>query len=215
MENKGSKIGLYDDCFNECVFNAVREDSTCLDVGCWTGNLGKALIEKKGCRVDGADRDIKALQKARSRGYRNVFLVDFNRENSVFEMEEKYDFIICADVLEHLVNPGKVLEKLRNCLKDGGRIIISVPNIAFIQQRLEILLGKFNYSSQGGIMDENHLRFYTLKSIRKLTKKCGYKIEESFGYSQVKKKYFFLKLLSKIFPGMFALQLFVKAKKDE
>jgi O-antigen biosynthesis protein len=215
MENKQSKIGLYDDCFNETVFESVKKNSTCLDVGCWTGNLGKALIEKKNCTVDGIDINKLALEKARGRGYRNTFLVDLNNEHIAIDLQKKYDFIICADILEHLINPEKVLIQSRDYLKEDGQIIISVPNIAFVQQRFFLLFGKFDYSLKGGIMDENHLRFFTLKSICKLCLKSGYKIVESHGYSQVKRKYFFLKILSKIFPGMFAIQLLLKAKKNE
>jgi O-antigen biosynthesis protein len=214
MENKESRIGLYDNCFNEYVFSEVNEKSTCLDVGCWTGNLGEELIRKKGCVVDGMDINEEALEKAKNRGYRNVFEVDLSSKGDLSEIQEKYDFIIFSDVLEHLAEPGNALENMRGFLKDNGQIIVSVPNIAFLQVRLALLFGRFDYNPGGGIMDESHLRFFTLKSIRRLVRKSGYRIMKSYGYAHVKKRYFFLKALSKMFPGIFSVQLLVKAKKD-
>jgi len=213
MENKDCKIGLYDDCFNEIVFRSVKGNSTCLDVGCWTGNLGKALIEKKGCEIDGIDCKQEALEKAKSRGYRETYLIDLNSDKLDFDSENKYDFIICADVLEHLIDPGAVLKKIQKLLGAEGQILISVPNIAFIQQRLEIFAGKFNYSPRGGIMDENHLRFFTMQSIQKLCRESGCHVIECRGYSQVKRKFFFLRPLAKIWPSLFAIQFFLKIKR--
>lgn len=213
MENRDCKIGLYDDCFNEIVFRSVKEKSTCLDVGCWTGNLGKALIEEKSCEVDGIDFNQEALEKAKIKGYRKTYSVDLNDEQIDLDSENKYDFIICADVLEHLIDPGRVLQKTQGLLKNEGQILISVPNIAFVQQRLDFLAGRFNYSPHGGIMDESHLRFFTMKSIRKLCRKSGYCVIECRGYSQVKRKFFFLRPLTKIWPSLFAIQFFLRIKK--
>jgi methionine biosynthesis protein MetW len=213
MENKDCKIGLYDDCFNEVIFLSVKEKSTCLDVGCWTGNLGKALTEKKECEVDGIDCNQESLEKAKDRGYRKTYSIDLNDEKIDFNIENEYDFIICADVLEHLIDPGAVLKKIQKLLEAEGQILISVPNIAFVQQRLELLMGKFDYSPQGGIMDENHLRFFTMQSIQKLCRESGYHVIECRGYSQVKRKFFFLRPLAKIWPSLFAIQFFLKIKR--
>jgi len=213
MESKNSRIGLYDDCFNEHIFRAVEKNSVCLDVGCWTGNIGEALIKNKGCTIDGLDCNQEALNVAKRRGYQEVVCVDLNDKNLSLNTGKKYDFIICADILEHIVDPGCRLQKFSDLLKENGQILISVPNIAFVQQRLALLAGRFNYNPDGGIMDENHLRFFTFKSIKKLCSKTGYKIIESYGYAQVKNKYFFLQPLAKIWPQMFALQFFLRIKK--
>lgn len=213
MENKKSKIGIYDECFSGVVFDEVPNGSTCLDVGCWTGNLGKSLVDKKKCVVDGIDFNQDALNEARRRGYREVYSVNFNNENFDLNINNNYDIIICADVLEHLSSPGMVLEKLKSLLKDDGQIIISIPNIAFIQQRLMLLTGKFSYNPVGGIMDETHLRFFTFESIKQLCLKSGYEITKYYGYNQVKNKFFFLRLLAKVYPSLFAIQFLLKLKK--
>lgn len=213
MENKKyKKIGIYDNCFNPFVFDEIPENSKCLDVGCWNGNLGCNLINKKKCIVDGIDVNTECLDVAKNRGYRNVYNFDFNKDYTI-NINEKYDCIIFADVLEHLTNPNDVLNNIGCLLRENGEIIISIPNIAFILQRVLLLFGRFDYNKFGGIMDYTHLRFFTKKSIISTVEESGFQIEKFYGYALVKNKFFYLRFLAKIFPKLFALQFILKVKK--
>lgn len=215
MENNDSNLGIYDDCYNPYVFNEVAERSVCLDLGCWTGNLGEALIARKDCVVDGVDYRKDVLEKAKERGYRNVYEINLNNDTGLLKNLGSYDCIICADVLEHLADPKTTLSLLKEKLAKEGVVLISVPNIAFIQQRLLLTAGKFDYNPKGGIMDESHLRFFTKKSAVALLEDTGYRIQTAYGYALVKDRYFFLRKLAAIWPEMFALQLLLKAKNDK
>ena len=146
MENSATnKTGIYDDCLNPIVSGRISDGSLCLDVGCWTGNMGRELTQKHGCIVDGLDFNKEALSVAKSNGYRNTFNIDLNPQNLDFSsITDKYDFIIYADVLEHLMNANKVLTDLKEKLNEDGKIIISLPNIAFILYRILHLFGVFN-----------------------------------------------------------------------
>jgi len=84
----------------------------------------------------------------------------------------QFDAIVFGDVLEHLRNPRSVLEQLSKLLKPGGRILISLPNVANIWVRLNLLFGRFNYT-RVGIFDESHLRFFTLKTAKELAADAG------------------------------------------
>jgi O-antigen biosynthesis protein len=215
MVNKRSKtIGIYDSCINKYVYEEVPEGSRCLDVGCWTGNLGKKLIKTKKCTVDGIDFVPEVLVKAKGRGYRETYRFNLNSEPAkINKIRRRYDCIICADVLEHLVDPRLVLSLLKKKLDKQGVLIISAPNIAFLKQRLELLCGKFDYNPSGGIMDETHLRFFTAKNLQVLCKQTGFKIESFYGYSLVKNKFFILRYLAKISPTLFAIQFLLKARQ--
>ena len=210
---KSKKIGIYDSCINEYVYDEVPEGLHCLDVGCWTGNLGKKLIKSKKCSVEGIDFMPAVLAKARQNGYGKTFCMNLNSNpNEISKIKNKYDCIICADVLEHLINPELVLSLLKKKLAKQGVLIISVPNIAFLKQRMEILGGKFDYNPNGGIMDETHIRFFTAKSLQALCGRCGFEIKSFYGYSLVKNKFFFLRYLAKWWPKSFAIQFLVKVK---
>lgn len=213
---KSNKIGIYDFCENIYVFNIIKANSECLDVGCWTGNLGKKLIEEKQCVVDGVDFNAEVLKKAKNRGYREVFNINLNcNPEAIKKINKKYDCIICADVLEHLADPEIILSLLMKKMKTEGVIISSIPNIGFLKQRVELLFGKFEYNPAGGLMDKTHLRFFTAKSLRALYEKAGFRVESFRGYSLVKNKYFFLRFLAKLWPSLFALQFLAVAKLSD
>ncbi len=81
---------------------------------------------------------------------------------------QEFDVIICGDVLEHLVDPWTVRDKLTGWLKPGGFFLASIPNVREFKTVLKILLrGTFTYE-QGGVMDKTHLRFFGKKNIVEL-----------------------------------------------
>lgn len=83
--------------------------------------------------------------------------------------DEYFDVIICADVLEHLIDPWTMVEKLTRYLKKGGLMIVSVPNIREWKTLSGIVFGgRFKYQPAGGIMDKTHLRFFCKKDIWQL-----------------------------------------------
>lgn len=177
---------------------------TILDVGCWTGLLGKYLAETTDCVVDGVDKSEAALEKAKENGYRNCVRMDLSC--ALHPVEGTYDFMIYADVLEHTADPALVLDNFRGNLKRGGRIIISLPNTGFVLYRLTHLLGSWNYTV-GGVMDCTHLRVFTVRSMRKFLESQGLKTVDSVGFNRVRKMFFFLKPLGRWWPGLFAMQV--------
>lgn len=144
-----------------------------LEIGSSTGYMTKRFV-KKGCAVDVVEMDEMAVGKV-TKIARQTFIGSVEDEKLQQGIRIKYDFIVCADVLEHLVNPEKVLIFLQTRLKKMGQILISIPNVAFWNMRLELLKGRFEYQ-QSGLLDKTHLRFYTYHSFLKLLKICGFKI---------------------------------------
>ncbi len=92
------------------------------------------------------------------------------------------DAIVIADVLEHLRDAPTLLRSIRNALAPNGRVFISVPNIANITVRVGLLFGIFEYRDRG-ILDNTHLRFYTLSTIRREIETAGFRILETRGSS--------------------------------
>ncbi len=99
-----------------------------------------------------------------------------NIEQALPPLKEKYyDTIIFPDVLEHLIDPWKVLNNFMPFLKDNGHIIISIPNFIEISNLLKLIINKsFDYQEEG-IMDRTHLRFFALKDLMKLVHKTNLK----------------------------------------
>lgn len=92
------------------------------------------------------------------------------------EYHQHFDLILLPDVLEHLIEPKRVLEKLKMYLKEDGQIILSMPNIRHYSAIKKIVLkGDFRYE-ESGIFDYTHMRFYCRKNIQELLETTGYKV---------------------------------------
>jgi 2-polyprenyl-3-methyl-5-hydroxy-6-metoxy-1,4-benzoquinol methylase len=109
----------------------------------------------------------------------------YHRVNSEDEIEpvlglfqrRHFDRILLLDILEHLTNPGRVLDAVKPLLKESGAIVVSVPNVANITVRLMLLFGRFEYTERG-ILDKTHVRFFTRGTARKMLHEHGYEIIE-------------------------------------
>ena len=144
-----------------------------LDLGCGTGALGKALKERQPCHVTGIELN-KAAYEVAVKNLDVALCDNLNRFDPKIA-GEKYDCIILADILEHLINPWSVLSKFSKALSDAGTIVASIPNVAhpWIIKNLE--KGLFRYEN-AGILDITHLRFMTKTSIFQMFCKAGLKI---------------------------------------
>lgn len=98
-----------------------------------------------------------------------------NIENSQLSYDKKFfDYIIFADVLEHLYNPQKVLENIKEYLKDDGYILASIPNVMHYSVIQQLINGSWTYED-AGILDKTHIRFFTKNEIIKLFSNSGYR----------------------------------------
>lgn len=143
-----------------------------LDVGAADGLLSRQLTQR-GWRVTAIEGD-PALAQAGARHCERMIPVNLDREIPVGE--GPFDVIVYGDVLEHLVDPLRVLVELDRCLVPGGFVIVSLPNIAHLWIRLLLLVGRFDYLDRG-ILDHSHLRFFTERSMRAMLADAGLSIE--------------------------------------
>jgi methionine biosynthesis protein MetW len=147
-----------------------------LEIGCGSGNTGKTLKqENKAAEVVG----IEIVEHVAELAKKNLDTVIVgNIEKLELPFADKYfDYIILADILEHLYNPSAVLEKLKKHLKKDGRIIASLPNVRYWKVVKNLVFkGEWNYC-RDGILDDTHIRFFTKKSMTKMFLSLGFSIE--------------------------------------
>jgi len=144
-----------------------------LEIGSSIGYMTKEFL-KKGCVVDVVESNRQDAKKVGNVA-RRVFSGSIEDREIQRQISSSYNTVVCADVLEHLMNPQRVLFFLKRKLKKGGQILISIPNIAFWDMRLELLKGRFEYK-ESGLLDKTHLRFYTYDGFLKLLHDRGFKI---------------------------------------
>jgi SAM-dependent methyltransferase len=146
-----------------------------LDVGCAGGYLSE-ILAVRGYRVTGIDSP-----GARHAGFpESVELVeadlDLGLPPGLSLPPGRFDFIICADVLEHLRQPAGMLRDLRKLLATGGRLAASLPNSGHAYFRLNVMLGRFPAHDRG-LFDRTHLHYYTWRGWLDLFASAGFRIE--------------------------------------
>jgi SAM-dependent methyltransferase len=140
-----------------------------LDVGCAEGQLGR-LLKARGHHVTGIELVPEAAERARM-WLDRVEVVDIETEGFPFPAGS-FDAVIFADVLEHLIDPWRLLREASALLSPSGCVIVSVPNVQNLAVLRRLASGRWDYRERG-ILDFGHLRFFTLKSLRRLFEQAG------------------------------------------
>lgn len=142
----------------------VQPQTSVLDLGCGSGALGQYLHQTSHCTCDGLTFNEAEATHAQPH-YRRVVVADLETCDLLTTFPaEHYDYIICADVLEHLRRPEHVLAACRKLLKPTGQLLVSVPNAGYAGLVAELLQGEFRYREEG-LLDNTHLRFFTRRSL--------------------------------------------------
>lgn len=150
-----------------------RENLSVLDVGCACGtNLMWLKSYNPEARLCGIELNEKSASIAQWFGQVEALDVEtLERE----EWRNSFDYIILADIVEHLKDPWSLLKRMKGFLKPGGRLVISVPNVCHISNLQHMLHGNWEYQDSG-ILDRTHLRFFTKKSFKKCLEEAGLSI---------------------------------------
>jgi len=87
-----------------------------------------------------------------------------------------FDAVVAGDILEHLADAERFVALIRDALRPGGALLVSVPNVANIVIRAELLVGRFEYRERG-ILDRTHRVFFTRRRLREMLRHAGLLIE--------------------------------------
>ena len=157
------------------ILDGLPRGLSVLDVGCGSGVHGAELKRIHGHRVFGVDLSEQSIEKAKSR-LEDAWVADVTRpERYPFYGRRFFDVIVFSDILEHLYDPADVLERHIRLLAPGGRILISLPNVAIWNVRLELLVGRFEYQDTG-TLDRTHIRFFTRRTFRRFLDEAGLQV---------------------------------------
>ncbi len=172
----------YQSDYNPEIVRWVPDDAaTILDVGCGAGG-NAAFLARRGVVVDGVTLSGAEADQAGT-WCRRVYLHDLE-QGLPAEHGGPYDAIICSHVLEHICFPQQLLGDIRSRLRSGGRLVIAVPNLFYFRNRINLLMGRFEYE-QGGIMDDTHFRWYTLPTLNRLLATQGFRVLHSYGAGNI------------------------------
>lgn len=205
------------------LISFMKKNKKLLDVGCGTGTITSTLRDALSLDVVGVEPHPERAEQARTEGL-NVITDVYDQ--TFAQRNEKFNYILFADVLEHLVDPAEMLREVKNSLAPDGRVLASIPNVAHWTVRAQLLFGNFNYKPTG-IMDATHLRWFTRRSVRRLFEAAGYEVEDirgaaggwmgvyrytPFRFLPQDQKSFVLGQLCRIAPALFSVQHVIKAR---
>lgn len=145
-----------------------------LDVGCHTGRTGRLLRPFLPERLVGIEVNAEAAEVA-TRFYDEVLVGP--AEEVLPALSERFDTILCYDVLEHMVDPWAVLSEAGRLATAGGRLHISVPNARHWSLAFDLMVrGTFRYTSWGH-RDDSHLRWFTPRDIEDAAENAGFDVQ--------------------------------------
>lgn len=157
------------------ILKQIRPGSKVLEFGSAGGRMTKILKDEMGCCVFIVEYERCAFKKA----------MEFADKGICSDIEQlkwkrrwkrhKFDYIIFADVLEHLRDPLLVLSETYDLLKDDGSVLISVPNIAHNDIFIKLYNNHFDYTNIG-ILDNTHLHFWAEENLDEFEKNTEYQI---------------------------------------
>lgn len=148
-----------------------------LDVGCSNGALGRSLMAQVPGRVlCGIEADASFIAEAQ-REFELLVHADLNLLDWDAALAgRRFDCIIFADVLEHLVDPLRSLDQARAHLAPGGVLVVSLPNVRHLSALAAIFVGGRFPRRERGIFDRTHLRWFTIADGHALLAEAGLQV---------------------------------------
>ena len=144
-----------------------------LDIGCGSGFFRQNITWD--CDYHGVEPVHEAACDARGSG---IFVYEGLYEDVAGKIPDgKFDLVVCNDVIEHMVDPWAFLAGLKQKIAPGGYVIGSLPNVRYLLNLRDLILRRDWPYADAGVLDRTHLRFFTLKSARRLFEECRYRIE--------------------------------------
>jgi len=202
------------------IVAAIRPGSRVLDLGCSQGLLAAPLRER-GVTTIGVDVGPPGSLREELAEYHPR---DLERPLEL-PVGRDFDYVVIADVIEHVRNAQQLLRSARRFLKPEGRLLISTPNIALWFYRLSLLAGRFEYGPRG-VLDRTHVHLYTRATFRREVARAGFDVLserytalpfevvfESTGRSRaIRRMARAYHALARLWPEMFAYQVLLEAR---
>jgi 2-polyprenyl-3-methyl-5-hydroxy-6-metoxy-1,4-benzoquinol methylase len=207
------------------IVSAIQEIKTenirIIEIGCGNGNNCYQLA-KMGYDVTGIDISEETIANAKKKHQLPNLKFECRSAENV-DTTQKFDAIVCSEVIEHLYDPDIVVSHLQNILKDGGKAVINVPNgfgprevlmtkpmqnamknndwrwksISFFKR----MLGYKGTTVQSSAPELSHIQFFSKKAVITLAEKFGFRIEK-FGVSNFVEGVFPFSLFTKLIPPL-------------
>lgn len=178
------ELDMIGDNSNSLILREINPNSDVLEFGPAHGRMTKYLKETLDCAVSIVEMDLESGEQASNFadyaliGDQDGDIEKYNWLEYFKSLNKKFDYVIFADVLEHLYNPWEVLSSVKGVLNRNGSVLISVPNVGHNSVVIELLNNKFEYR-EVGLLDNTHIRFFTRSSLLQMVTKSGFWVQKT------------------------------------
>lgn len=174
------KIDLDGDTGAARVIRLVKPGSKVLEIGAGPGSVTRHLSGIMKCDVVALEIDPESIERLKefTRAVHNLDLNSTNWSSELLKKEGKFDYVIAADVLEHVLDPAATLNGMKSLLNDEGSVILCLPHVGHASVAACLLDEDFEYR-EWGLLDKTHIKFFGIKNIQQLHRDQDMSIEDA------------------------------------
>jgi 2-polyprenyl-3-methyl-5-hydroxy-6-metoxy-1,4-benzoquinol methylase len=176
LKEKSSRLDEKFSIIKKDVIPNLKKGSV-LEIGCGLG-YNVHLISRHGFKVEGSDISKVAIDQAKKSYPFQFFVLDIAKEPA----KKRYDNIVLIGVMEHLFDYKKATFNLNRSLNMGGILILQLPCITWIKDRIKFLFGNADFLFR----DDWHIRHFYPSYIKKLLEFYGFGNIKFKGYGKFK-----------------------------
>lgn len=187
------------------ILGKIPAPTKCCDVGCGTGVFSIDFKRDIKCELVGVDGSQYAVDRAKKLGFDETFLVEDFCHGTLPLEDENFDFVLCKDVLEHLLDPKHLVEEIARITMPEGYCLFHVPNHFTLRGRISLLfngdIDTFGYFPNSETWNYPHIRFFTHSSLKSLCEESGliYVSDHSGHFFQPSRLKFLNETMNRIF----------------
>ncbi|MCF8057637.1 MAG: class I SAM-dependent methyltransferase [Desulfocapsa sp.] len=149
------------------------------DAGCGNGYLAAALAEK-GFEVAGCDFSKEGIEQARKLCPDAKFEVCSVYDNMLDTFGGEWDIVLSSEVIEHLYDPGRLIENVYPMLRSDGIFIITTPYHGYLKNLVMAVTGKMDKHFTV-LWDGGHIKFWSFRTLSALLEKKGFSVGKFYG----------------------------------
>jgi len=154
-----------------------------LDIGCGNGTLDKYLIDE-GFEIVGVEPGDDGIKNARKLLPNTKFYQLGVYDDPIGIAENNFDAVISTEVIEHLYQPGKLIEFAKNKLKPGGYLLITTPYHGYIKNVMLTIFNKWDYH-HAPRWDGGHIKFWSKSTLTTLVEEQNFKLVKFVGIGRL------------------------------
>lgn len=171
-------MGYYSNINPDLFALANTTAKTVLEIGCGAGTFARAYLDKNPtAHYIGVEYVASEAAQAKP-DLTHVICANIEEDSTFAEIDaalegRKIDLLIIGDVLEHLLEPTSVMQRIHDRMAPNGRAEICVPNIAHWSIVMRLFRGDWTYEDNG-LLDRTHLRFFTKDTMQVMFDDAGW-----------------------------------------